>query len=96
MDNLNITFEFVGGPDDGKVAVGRLGEASDAERYYLFSNGGRVGQRLKVASDHSVSRLAKDWPIRKFPGTFQHHYYVVTDRLEDMEQVWIRAEYQGN
>lgn len=96
MKNLSITFEFVGGPDDGKIATGRLGEASEAERYYLFTDRGRVGQRIKIASDYSVDRLAKDWPVRKFPGTFQHHYYVVTDRLEDLEEVWVRAEYQPN
>jgi hypothetical protein len=96
MENLNIIFEFVGGPDDGKIATGRLGEASEAERYYLFTNRGRVGQRIKIASDYSVNSLAKDWPVRKFPGAFRHHYYVVTDRLEDREEVWVRAEYQPN
>jgi hypothetical protein len=34
--------------------------------------------------------------VRKFPGAFRHHYYVVTDRLEDREEVWVRAEYQPN
>ena len=96
MHTLTITFEFVGGPDDGNITTGRLGEASEAERYYLFSHRGRVGQRIKIASDYSVDSLASDWPLRKHPGSFRHHYYVVTDRLEDVEEVWVRAGYLPN
>ena len=32
---MRITFEFVGGPHDGKLLHGVVGEASDAERYYV-------------------------------------------------------------
>ena len=55
---LKIIFEFVGGPNDGKVLNGALGDASDAERYYLFTNHGTIGQRLKVASEYAVETLA--------------------------------------
>ena len=34
---LKITFEFVGGPKDGVSLESTLGDASDAERYYLLS-----------------------------------------------------------
>jgi hypothetical protein len=57
---LKITFEFVGGPNDGKILRGRLGEGSDAERYYLFSNHGAIGQRFKAVSQRAVETLAED------------------------------------
>ncbi len=93
MIMLTITFEFVGGPHDGKVVTGMLGDASDAERYYLFSNHGLVGQRFKVASDYAVETLAQERLQMGERHFFQRHYYEVTDRLTDDEQVYVRAEY---
>jgi putative transcriptional regulator len=88
---LNIIFEFVGGPSDGKVVEGRLGVPSDAERHYLFSDRGRIGQKFSVASDYAIDALADDAaaPDYKIP----RHYYVVTERLEDGGQVWVQATY---
>ena len=57
---LKIIFEFVGGPQDGRILQGVVGDASDAERYFLFSNWGRIGQRFKVASDYAVATLSRD------------------------------------
>lgn len=88
-----IAFEFVGGPHDGKVVTGTLGDAGDAERYYLFSNHGSVGQHFKVASDYAVDTLAEEHLGNGERHFFQRHYYKVTDRLTDDEQVYIRAEY---
>jgi len=90
---LNITFEFVGGPNDGKVVQGRLGEASDAERHYLFSNHGKVGHRFKVASHHAVETLTRERLKQDKPHNFQRHYYVVTDRSQEGNRVWVRADY---
>jgi hypothetical protein len=90
---LNITFEFVGGPHDGKMVQGIVGEASDAERYFLFSDWGRVGQRFKVASDYAVETLASDDLREEKRHAFQRHFYIVTDRLEDASEVWVRAQY---
>ena len=90
---LEITFEFVGGPNDGEVLHGKLGEPSDAERYYLFSNHGTVGQRFKVASQYAIERLTSEQLKEEKRHYFQPHYYVVTNRLEDGENVWVRAEY---
>ena len=88
---LNITFEFVGGPNDGKVVQGKLGEPTDAERHYLFSNRGRIGQRFAVASDHAIESLMdKELSAN---DSIQRHHYVVTDRLEKGNEVWVRAEY---
>lgn len=88
---LNITFEFVGGPNDGMVEYGILGKPSDAERHYLFSHHGQVGQRFSVASEHTVEALAAE---QVQPGeTVPRHDYVVTDRAEDGDRVWVRAEY---
>jgi hypothetical protein len=90
---LKIKFQFVGGPNDGKVLRGRLGKASDAERYYLFTNHGLVGQRFKVASLYAVETLAREQLKEEKRHHFQRHFYVVTNRLEDGEEVWVRAEY---
>jgi hypothetical protein len=90
---LNITFEFVGGPNDGERLHGTLGESSDSERYYLFSNRGAFGQRFKVASKYAVQTLAREQLKDERRHYFQRHFYVVTDRLEEVDNVWIRAEY---
>ncbi len=90
---LCITFEFVGGPNDGKVARGLLGEAGPAERFFLFSNRGRIGQRFKVASDYAVDVLASALEQGEMTGSFPAHYYVVTDCFEDRDEVWVRVEY---
>ena len=57
---LKITFEFVGGPKDGRILCGTLGKPSDAERYYLFSNHGAFGHRFKVASPYAVETLVSE------------------------------------
>jgi len=90
---LRITFEFVGGPKDGTILHGSLGEPSDAERYYLFSNHGAVGHRFKVAPPYAVETLASEQLKDQKKYHFQQHFYVVTDRLEDGDEVWVRAEH---
>lgn len=90
---LKITFEFVGGPNDGVSLEGTLGDASDAERYYLFTNHGTVGQRFKVASEFAVETLAQEPLQEERRYYFQPHHYVVTDRLEENNEVLVRSEY---
>ncbi len=90
---MKIVFEFVGGPNDGKVAVGALGEPSDAERYYLFSNHGALGQRFKVASNYAVEKLAEEQLQVDEPHHFQQHHYVVVERVDEGDEVRVRAEY---
>ena len=90
---FTITFEFVGGPHDGRILNGVVGDASDAERCFLFSNWGMVGQRLKIASDYAVETLATERLENENPHRFQRHVYAVTDRLEDTGEVWVRAAY---
>ena len=89
----NITFEFVGGPNDGKVVEGGLGDAGHAERLFLFSNRGRIGQRFKVASDYAVEMLAAALENGETSSCFPAHYYVVTDCLCDHDDIWVRVEY---
>jgi hypothetical protein len=89
-----IIFEFLGGPNDGKSVHGTLGDGGDAERYYLFTNHGTIGHRLKVASDYAVQTLTHEELKVEEPHHFQRHYYVVTERLEDGSEVWVRATYQ--
>lgn len=90
---MEITFEFVGGPHDGKVATGRLGEAGEAERHYLFTNHGMIGHRFKVASDYAVETLAREGLKNEQRHNFQRHYYEVTEHMEDDGEVYVRAEY---
>lgn len=90
---INITFEFIGGPNDGKIVEGGLGDAGPAERLFLFSNRGRVGQRFKVASDYAVEMLAAALESGETSSCFPTHYYVVTDCLSDRDDIWIRVEY---
>ena len=87
-------FEFLGGPSDGKSVQGALGDGGDAERYYLFTNHGTVGHRFKVASEYAVETLAHEELNVDQPHHFQRHYYVVTERLEDGDELWVRAAYQ--
>jgi len=89
----HITFEFVGGPNDGKIVEGSLGEAGPAERLYLFSNRGKIGQRFKVASDYAVEMLAAALEQGETGSAFPAHYYVVTDRLAENGDIWVRVEY---
>lgn len=90
---MRIIFELIGGPNDGQILLGTLGDASDAERYYLFSNRGAIGHRFKVASSYAVETLAEEQLKVDKRHHFQMHYYVVTDRLEDGGEVRVRAEY---
>jgi len=90
---LDVIFEFVGGPNDGKTVRGRLGESNDAHRYYLFSHHGRVGQAFKVASEYAIESLVARGAKEESLDRLQQHYYVVTDRLEGDGEVLVRAEY---
>lgn len=72
---------------------GPLGEGDDLDRYYLFSNHGSVGQKFKVASDYAVQTLLREKLQVESPHYFQQHYYRVTDRVEEGDEVWVRAEY---
>ena len=89
-----IIFEFLGGPSDGKSVQGALGDGGDAERYYLFTNHGTVGHRFKVASEYAVETLAHEELKVEEPHHFQPHYYVVTERLDEGDEIWVRAMYQ--
>jgi hypothetical protein len=75
------------------VLKGTIGEASDAERFFLFSNWGSIGQRFKVASEYAVETLASKGLQAESGLRFQRHFYMVTDRLEDDGEVWVRAQY---
>ena len=89
-----IIFEFLGGPNDGKLVDGALNDGGEAERYYLFTNRGTVGQRLKVASEYAVETLTQEELKNEQPHRFQPHYYVVSERLEEGSEVWVRVRYQ--
>ena len=89
---MTIGFEFVGGPQDGKLVSGQLGEGCDAERHYLFTSHGTVGFLFKVASDFAIETLAHEGLNSNKRHNFQKHFYVVADRLEADGEVYVRAE----
>jgi len=90
---LSITFEFTGGPYDGEQLHGVLGDGSDAERYFLASNRGRIGQRFKIASQYAIETLFKEQLKAERRHFFQQHFYVITDRVEHEEEILVRARY---
>lgn len=91
--NVQIIFEFSGGPMDGKTAVGAAGEQGEADRYYALTHHGRVGQQFHVASSYAVDTLTREGLDEKATRRFQRHVYQVTDRLEGEGEVLVRAEY---
>src|SRR5262245_30292085 len=90
---LEIIFEFVGGPNDGKIVEGALGESSDAERYYSTAYCEATLNRWPTVPWFVARSLAREQPKDEPSHHFQRHYYVVTDRLEDGDQVWVRTQY---
>lgn len=91
---MRIRFEFFGGPNDGRVFHGSLEEPSDAQRYYLATHHGAVGQRFKVASPYAVETLASEQLKEEKAHKFQRHFYVVSNRSEEDDEVSITAEYR--
>jgi hypothetical protein len=53
-----------------------------------------VGQRFKVAPEYAVETLAHEALKVEEAHHFERHYYVVMERLEDANEVWVRATYQ--
>jgi len=90
---LNILFEFLGGPNDGQVVQGRLGDCSDAERLYLFTDRGRVGQHFKIASQYVIDSLAQVRRRDEALPQFHLHFYTVSECVEEADEVWIQATY---
>jgi hypothetical protein len=90
---MKITIRFTGGPLDGKTVEGWGGEQDEAERYYILSHRGRIGQRFKVASEYAVNILAGEHLQDEQPHHFQQHHYEVIDRFEVADHVRIRVKY---
>jgi hypothetical protein len=90
---MKLVFKFTGGPLDGKTVIGRTGQQDEADRYYTLTNHGRTGQRFRTASPLAIDTLADEELKQERPHRFQEHVYQVTDRHQDAEKVFIRAEY---
>jgi hypothetical protein len=93
---LTLKFVFVGGPYDGKTLRGVVGAGSEAERYFLLTNWGTLGQRFKVASEYAIETLARERLKNERRHYFQRHFYAVSDRSEDDGEVWVRADYSSD
>lgn len=90
---MRVIFEFAGGPLDGKTVEGKLGDQGEAERFFLITHRGTIGQRFKLASDYAVDILSQAAAGKDAARLFQKHVYVVTDRLDGENEVLVRAEY---
>lgn len=90
---MRIIFEFAGGPLDGKTVDGILGDQGEADRFYLLTNRGSVGQRFKLASDYAIEILSKTPSAKEAARLVQRHVYQVSDRLDAENEVLVRAEY---
>jgi len=90
---MKLIFNFKGGPMDGKTVIGQPGEQDEADRYYTLTDRGRVGQRLRTASQYAIDTLARQQLKEERPHRFQEHVYEVVDRLEDADKIFVRAEY---
>jgi len=88
-----IIFKFIGGPMDGKTVAGEFGDQSEAERYYLLTDHGRIGQRFRTASPYAIGILAEEKLQVDHEHRFQRHYYEVADRLDLAGKVLVRAAY---
>jgi hypothetical protein len=72
---------------------GQLGDGSEAERCYLFTNHGVLGYLFKVASEYVVDLLIREGPEALQQQNLPRHFYVVADRIEDENEVYLRADY---
>jgi len=86
-------FKFVGGPKDGQTLVAEPGQSSEAERYYLLTHRGRVGQRIRTASEYAIETLSREQLQEERPHHFHEHVYEVTQCLEDDEKVFVLVDY---
>jgi hypothetical protein len=78
---------------DGKMAVGHSGEQDEAERFYLLTDRGRIGQRFRVASEYAIDTLADELLQHEESHRFQPHCYEVIDRVDTRIGVLVRVRY---
>lgn len=82
---MNITFECTGGPLDGTVT------GFWAEKHYHATKNGTVGCGFGTSSPHVIDQLQSGVDVVGPP-----HYYKVTERIEDGDDVLVRVIYVGN
>jgi hypothetical protein len=90
---MKIIFQFAGGPMDGKQVAGKPGDQGEADRFYVLTHHGRLGQRFRIASDYAINILAEEQLKQDEPHYFQAHTYQVTDCRQTADALKVRAEY---
>lgn len=90
---MRVIFKFKGGPLDGKTVSGDAGEPGEAQRYYVLTYHGRLGQRFRTASEYAVNILVRKGLQAEQPHRFQPHYYEVIDRIDNGDVLLVRTEY---
>ena len=86
---MDITFEFLGGPFDGKVTSGMLGDAAEAEHFYRRTSHGTPGFIFKIGSECATAVVGA-----RAGGTgTRPHFYVVDERSQFGREVYIRVRH---
>lgn len=91
---MRITFEMSGGPYDGQSVSTNLTDPDRAHGWYWTSNNGKVGQRFQSAPLRALASMQTIGDAKE--DGFKAHYYKVTSRTENGEEVYVRAEYDSN
>ncbi len=93
---MTVTFEFIGGPHDGLMAKGNLGDGGGADRCYPFKGNGIVGLVLKMASEYLIYLLVSEGPGALQRHNRPKHFYLVSERIDEYTEGSLRAEYMTN
>jgi hypothetical protein len=91
-----IVFKFAGGPLDGKTVAGERGEQTEARRYYVLTNHGKVGQRFRIASDYAIDVLTRGQLKEEQPLHFQPNIYEVVDRVANRKVLLVFVQHVGS
>lgn len=96
---MKVFFEFVGGPRDAELLEGcpeqsdiQLFDIDAATAYYWGTNYGAEGAEFYVLSPFAAPKRQKHIAASVHPP---EHKYVISDRVEENDDVWIVARYVG-
>jgi hypothetical protein len=97
--NQRVIFEFIGGCMDGKRICNYEGsecEIQEAEGYLWVADGGKVGSRFMVSSPAAMQLLAEGQAKEARGLGLGFRKYEVFERLENGNELWIRARNVAN
>ena len=92
---MKVIFEFIGGCMDGKTVCSYSqdhAEAEEAEGFMWVSDNGRVGARFMTASPAARQALAEGLAKHGSELGLGFRKYEVFERLENGDEVLVRAK----